>query len=271
MRDGRLVEFALWLLAALALGGAHLCDPARRAVADGVPAEWPLRRAPGSVRIVTWNVGGSAAGEPHPLEERDLDAVVATLQALDPDLVLLQEFLFQRDYESLRGRFDVGAGWVRAAGDVTILARRGQFIGGSSRGNLALAEWQVDGRSCAVAALHASAWSAQARRGEIGRATDALLAIPADLHLLGGDLNLDVDRRGDLLSNDPQRDAEIYNWVAARLVDAGAGSGPTAEPDRRLDYLFVSRTAERLAAAPWKGRRHGTMDHDPLVLDLRLR
>lgn len=270
-RSARLVEFALWLVAALAFFGARALDPARASAARRAPAEWPLARDAGSVRIVTWNVGGSRNGAPHPFEAGDLEAVAATLRALDPDLVLLQEFHYPRDFEALRARFDVGAGWVRAAGDVVILARRGAFVGGSSKGNLALAEWQLDGSSFAVAALHASAWSARARRNEIGRATELLLAIGADHHLLGGDLNLDIDRRGDLLSNDPQRDAEIYNWVAERLVDAGAGSGPTAEPDRRLDYLFVSNALERLAARPWKGRRHGTMDHDPLVVDLRIR
>lgn len=270
-RSARLVEFALWLLAALAFLGARALDPARQPEERSAPAEWPLRRDAGALRVVTWNVGGSANGTPHALLEGDLDAVASTLRALDPDLVLLQEVAYPRDFEALRARFDVGAGWVRAAGDVVILARRGQFVGGSSQGGLALAEWQHAGRTFAVAGLHASAWSARARRGEIGRATELLLAITADFHLLGGDLNLDIDRRGDLLSNDPQRDAEIYNWLAERLVDAGAGSGPTAEPDRRLDYLFVSNALERLAAKPWKGRRHGTMDHDPLVVDLRVR
>ncbi|MBL8842834.1 MAG: endonuclease/exonuclease/phosphatase family protein [Planctomycetes bacterium] len=270
-RSARLVELALWLIAALAFFGARALDPARRAVEGDAAKWWPAKRPERSLRVVTWNVGGSDGGQPHSLRADDLDAVARTLLVLDPDLVLLQEFLYPRDFDALRARFDVGAGWVRAAGDVAIVARRGQFVGGSSQGGLALAEWQFEGRSFAIAGLHASAWSARARRGEIGRAAESLLAITADFHLLGGDLNLDIDRRGDLLSNDPQRDAEIYNWLAERLVDAGAGSGPTAEPDRRLDYLFVSNALERLAARPWKGRRHGTMDHDPLVVDLRIR
>ncbi len=269
-RSARVVELLLWLIAAIALLAApRLAPTASEAALDAPPAK---SRARGEWRVVTWNVGGSANGTAHPLADSDLEAVAKTLRELRPDLVLLQEFRYGTQWDALRARFEVGAGYVQsAADDVAIVAVRGALADGRSSGLFAQARWQVDGHEFAVGALHAAAWSARERRREIGGALDRTLQMTARAHLFGGDLNLDVDQRGDLFSNDPQRDAEVYNYVAERLLDAGAGRGPTAEPDRRLDYLFVSREFEVRAAGPWKGRRSGTMDHDPLVVDLRLR
>jgi endonuclease/exonuclease/phosphatase family metal-dependent hydrolase len=85
-----------------------------------------------------------------------------------------------------------------------------------------------------------------------------------------GDLNLDLDKQRDLSSNRVHLDVETYNYVGGLLQDAARGRGSTAEPDRRLDYVFVSPAATVEAAGPWKERRSGTMDHDPVGADLRL-
>jgi endonuclease/exonuclease/phosphatase family metal-dependent hydrolase len=90
---------------------------------------------------------------------------------------------------------------------------------------------------------------------------------------LAGDFNLDLDldKRRDLFTDDEYRDVETYNYVANRLVDAARGRGSTAEPDRRLDYIFAEREAFLVIdSGPWKGHRSGQMDHDPVVADLRL-
>ena len=81
-------------------------------------------------------------------------------------------------------------------------------------------------------------------------------------------VDLDLDKRRDLFSNDAYRDVESYNYVASALDDATRGTGSTAEPDRRLDYVFASPELLATAAGPWKGRRAGDMDHDPVVVDL---
>ena len=88
--------------------------------------------------------------------------------------------------------------------------------------------------------------------------------------MLAGDLNLDLDldKRHDLFSDDEYRDVETYNYVASRMFDTALGTGSTAEPDRRLDYVFVTPGTDVHHAAPWKGRRAEGMDHDPLVVDL---
>ncbi len=48
----------------------------------------------------------------------------------------------------------------------------------------------------------------------------------------------------------------------------GLGRGTTAQPGRRLDYLFWSPEVEVIAGGPWKGHRIGAKDHDPIVFDL---
>ena len=73
---------------------------------------------------------------------------------------------------------------------------------------------------------------------------------------------------GDLFTDDEYLDVETYNYVSRGLEDVGRGRGATAEPDRRLDYLFVDPGLEVLGAGPVVGRRSGAMDHDPLAADL---
>lgn len=44
--------------------------------------------------------------------------------------------------------------------------------------------------------------------------------------------------------------------------------GPTAEPDRRLDYIFSDASLAVIDAGLFKDLRAPGMDHDPLVGDL---
>ena len=121
--------------------------------------------------------------------------------------------------------------------------------------------------------IHADALSAKQRNSAIGRAVDLLDSIPAEgVKILAGDLNLDIDldKRRDLFTDDEHLDVETYNYVAARMTDAAVNAGSTAEPDRRLDYIFVKGGALKVVrAGPWKGQRVPDMDHDPVVADLR--
>jgi endonuclease/exonuclease/phosphatase family metal-dependent hydrolase len=268
-RAGRICESLLWLLALAAFALARALDPARA----GSEFE-PAARARGDLRVVTWNVGGSREGTPHALLDGDVEAVARALNELEPDLVLLQEFSYDRQWPRLRRELERGEGWVQAAAGVAIIALRGELHRGRVRaGSFALAEWRVDGRALAVATIHAHPWSARRRNTEVGSSIEELLREPAPARLFAGDFNLDVDldKRGDLLSDDLRQDVATYNYVAERLEDAGRDSGPTAEPDRRLDYLFLSPELRVVAIGPWKGRRRETMDHDPLVADLRWR
>ena len=95
---------------------------------------------------------------------------------------------------------------------------------------------------------------------------------PDHFKILAGDLNLDIDidKRRYLFSDDEYLDIETYNYVAQRFSDVTLNTGSTAEPDRRLDYIFAD--VKRLKvdrAGPWKGKRVADMDHDPVVADLK--
>lgn len=268
MRGGSVVEMLLWALAAVLLlagRGFELFAP------EFVPSE----RDPAVLRVVTWNVGGAAEGEPHLLLAEHTAAVAESLAALEPDLVFLQEI--PADGELLDQLVALlGEPWTvrRGRRGVVALSTDGELVPWPVPLTRSVAvRVEFAGRSLAALGIHASAYSAHDRNREIGPTLDALLEQPADGHLYAGDLNLDLDldKRGDLFTSDFYADVETYNYVASRLRDAARGRGATAEPDRRLDYLFVSAELEVRAAGPWKGRRVGTMDHDPLVVDLVFR
>ncbi len=263
--------------AALALLGYGL--PAR----DRAAYE-PSERAPGVLRVVTWNLGDGGGGTGSAFEDEAVERVAGTLNALEPDLVLLQEVPGERELERLVRRLD-GAQVLslipaRGARRVAVLARHGELelldAPQPRRGRSLGFAYRRPGRSAIVGVvLHADAWSSRERNLEIGTAADWLATRDEGAALLlAGDLNLDLDPGGrrDLFTDDEHRDVQSYEVATRRLVDAAAERGPTAEPDRRLDYVLVERGAfELVDAGPWKGRRVGAMDHDPVVADLRYR
>jgi len=80
-----------------------------------------------------------------------------------------------------------------------------------------------------------------------------------------------IDKRRDLLTDNEHLDVETYNYLAEHLADVTRGTGATAEPDRRLDYIFADAGRVKIIrAGPWKGRRVADMDHDPLLADLQI-
>lgn len=233
------------------------------------------------LRVVTWNVGGKGTGRGHALAGEDVGDVVRTLALLDAELVFLQELQGRSQLEAIAAALPAGAHTsMDPQGRLGVIARRGSLLTQRARDAttrpLVSIVYEPDaGGTLHAVSLHASPWSAERRNAEIGAAVDLL-----EPHrrgralLLCGDLNLDVDPGGrrDLFTDDEHRDIETYNYVAERLVDSCAGGGPTAEPDRRLDYVFVSGdTVEVVAGGAWRGRKAGDMDHDPVVVDLLLR
>ena len=122
--------------------------------------------------------------------------------------------------------------------------------------------------------IHADPYSAKRRNGLIGRAMDVLMGrYPDHLKILAGDLNLDIDidKRRDLFTDDEYLDVETYNYIVRHLSDITLSTGSTAEPDRRLDYIFADlKRLTVVDSGPWKGKRVADMDHDPVVADLQI-
>jgi len=269
---GTLIELGLLALASILL-----------VLGFGLPESGPDTfefgpRPAGGLRVVTWNVGGAGSGDGRALGEDHVPAVVETLRLLDADLVLLQELRDRKQLERIARalgenvRFEAIDDGPDCIGALAPRAHLFQLTTGEWEGRrpLALLVHPEVGPALHVVVLHAHPWSARRRNHEIGQALDLL--VPATLtpaRLLVGDLNIDVGRHGrnDLFTNDEPRDVAAYNYLARHLVDVGAGKGPTAEPDRRLDYVFASPELDPVQAGPWLGRRVGDMDHHPLVAD----
>lgn len=247
----------------------------------GPNAYVPAPRDPAGLRVVTWNVGGRA-DRGHPLSASDLPHVADVLRTLDADLLALQELAGHQQCERLCAA--LGPAWQCVTGTggrrrVAVLWSRGRVrpwreaVSGAAA--LLLTYHPSRGAPLLLANLHADPLSARKRNRLVGRVMDALDPARATIAvLLAGDLNLDVDpgSRRDLFTDDAHLDVETYNYLSTRLSDAAARGGSTAEPDRRLDYIFFDATRlDVTRSGPWKGQRSGDMDHDPVVADLRFR
>jgi len=261
------LELVLYALALASFGAGTLRN---RIYA---PPYTPEARREGTLRVVTWNVG--AGLESGGLQEEHLDHVARALRKLDPDVVFLQETRGRRQAERLRER--LGEGWFFESGSgVLALCQRGWFeafeLDRAFRMRAVGVIFRAEGRDpIAAIGLHALAFSSTSRNEAIGVTTTTLNMRSETHKILAGDLNLDLDldKRRDLFSDDEYLDVETYNFVGLSMIDATRDTGATAEPDRRLDYVFTSKGWDVLAAGTWKGQRAPGMDHDPVVVDLR--
>jgi endonuclease/exonuclease/phosphatase (EEP) superfamily protein YafD len=240
------------------------------------------KRNPNDLRIVTWNVGGAGGHGGRSLDNQFLAHVATVLKELDADLILLQEIAYEKQVSRLSRMLDgkweamVSNGGGRS---VAILAQRGRLYSQISPdkkyNGLATSYRAPEKPPVFLMNIHADPYSAQRRNRLIGWATDTLMnRFPDHLKILAGDLNLDIDidKRRDLFTEDEYLDVETYNYVAQRLADVTLNTGSTAEPDRRLDYIFADVNRLKVVhAGPWKGKRVADMDHDPVVADLKFK
>jgi endonuclease/exonuclease/phosphatase family metal-dependent hydrolase len=238
------------------------------------------KRNPNELRIVTWNVGGAGGHGGRSLGDQFLYHVATVLKELDADLILLQEIAYEKQVSRLSRT--LGGKWETMASNgggrsVAMLAQRGRLysrISPNKKYNGLAASYRTPGKPPVfLMNIHADPYSAQRRNRLIGWATDVLMSrFPDHLKILAGDLNLDIDidKRRDLFTDDEYLDIETYNYVVQRLSDVTLNTGSTAEPDRRLDYIFADlKRLKVVRAGPWKGKRVADMDHDPVVADLK--
>jgi len=235
-------------------------------------------RQPDDLRIVSWNVGGAGGRS---LNSGDLPHIAAVLKKLNADVILLQEVAAAHQVQRLSRMLDGPWEVIVSTGGSRLLAILGQRGRLQNRSRLAQSlraiavSYQSSGMPPVLLInIHADPYSAKARNTLIGRLADALMNQDSGhLRILAGDLNLDVDidKRRDLFTDDAHLDVETYNYLVQHLVDVTRNTGNTAEPDRRLDYIFADAARVRvIRAGPWKGQRVADMDHDPVVADLRI-
>ena len=111
---------------------------------------------------------------------------------------------------------------------------------------------------------------------EVEKLVDTIILMnfrPDHLTILAGDLNLDIDldKRRDLFTDNEHLDVETYNCIAQHFSDVAVNTGSTAEPDRRLDYIFADADSLKvIRSGPWKGKSVADMNHDPVVADLQI-
>ena len=247
----------------------------------GTGSYQPAPHRSDDLRIVSWNVGGADGMGGHSLNDEYVPHIAAVLKRLNADLMLLQEVASAHQVQHLRRLLNgpweviVSPGGSRL---LAILGQRGRLQGrprlAQSSRTLAAA-YQTAGRPPVLLMnIHAHPYSAKERNSLIGRATDVLMSQdPGCLRILAGDFNLDVaiDKRRDLFTDNEHLDVETYNYLVQHLSDITRGTGSTAEPDRRLDYIFADAGRVRvIRAGPWRGQRVSDMDHDPVVADLQI-
>ena len=274
MRDKSLEILFVVLTIFFAVTGYGLHQPDRRSYQL-------TKRNPDGLRIVTWNVGGTGGIGGRSLDNQFLPHVATVLKELDADLILLQEVAYKNQVHRLICMLDgkwesmVSNGGSRS---VAILGQRGRlisWIGLNEQHGALAASYQSPGKPpMFLMNLHADPYSAQQRNELIGRATNILMSrFPDHVKILAGDLNLDIDidKRRDLFTDDEYLDVETYNFISQHLSDTTLNTGSTAEPDRRLDYIFAGgRRLEVVNSGPWKGKRVADMDHDPVVADFTI-
>ncbi len=217
---------------------------------------------PGSplARVVSWNVRSL---------RNDSRGVAATLAALDPDVVLIQEaprlLLWRWSCWLLARRAGLTrvVGGAPAAGNLLLVSARVEVVEatavrlarrpGLHRRGAVLAVLAVGGRRLAVLGTHLDL-DAGAR---LETAERLRARVPGGLPLVvGADVN-------------EQAGGPAWAALSAGLVDAAADCGPTfpsTAPSRRIDGLFVDPALTVLAVRrPDPGP---VSDHLPLVADL---
>jgi len=237
-------------------------------------------RQPGILRVVTWNLGTGVDAGTEGLRNQDIEHVVQVIRELDPDLAFFQELTGRHQLRKIAEQ--LGPEWtseltrIDSGRPLGVLAQRGELSlqNGANLPRAQALEYHAEsGLELACVGLHADPFSARNRNLTLGRASDYLRSFQAAKPtLLVGDFNLDLDldKRHDLFSDDQYLDVETYNYLAKERLDAGLGSGPSAKPDRRIDYLFIVPSDFKVVqCAPYLNQRSPGMDHHPLAADLQ--
>jgi len=231
------------------------------------------------LRVVSWNVGRLyTPNSNNRLDDRDIPQVARVLDELDPDVVLLQEFVHAGQLDRLLALLSGYAGALSTNclydRHVAALARvdlEPQFeqhrLDPTGRGLVAVT-FSVGAARGAAFPLHFDVFDKLRRRSQ----AESVLAITEQrsepLQVIGGDFNLDPEvaaRLGDALN------VGTYSMLRDRFVERGLPAGPTLLGFMRVDHLMArGPLVGELRTLVSHGRRLPMGDHDPLVADVEL-
>ena len=226
------------------------------------------------VRVLTWNVGLAYGLGDSRADPRSLDEIAQTISDADADAAVLQEIKsplqLDRLLEALGGEYTGGISErERTDRAIVILVRGvGTFTPVPSKAGRPkiAATFDVGETEVTVVGVHLSAFDPTRRNAE-AREVLAFVRPRPEPTIVAGDFNLDP--------RDPaagETDRETYALFSGELRDLGAPAGATALLGRRIDYVFA-RPTEVVEARPRivVGKRHGRMDHEPLLVHVALR
>ncbi|MEW6732841.1 MAG: endonuclease/exonuclease/phosphatase family protein [Acidobacteriota bacterium] len=236
------------------------------------------------LRLMTWNIGYADLENDSRAKDKDLDAVVATILAQDPDAIALQELtgVEQLDillaklgnrYHGAVGRF----GKTDRVEALLVKSDKANFEDIPSDDRYALAatfHFRNELPNILLVSAHAPTFQAARRRAYIEAVIDwANTRSKQALVFVAGDFNLEMkaDEQTNLFTDNVKHDSEAYSYILKHFRDLGRDAGDTALNERRIDYIFglpeavLLRRAEVLKAAAV-----GRMDHWPLVVEVAL-
>lgn len=234
------------------------------------------------LRLLTWNVGRLyCRSHNNRLDDADVPEVARVLDEIDPDVVLLQELVDERQLAEITSRLSAGRGAFTGA-----LAQRCAYdrhTAALARSALApeFGEYELDesgraamrvsfdlgsapGRGAAFSA-HLDVFSAQ-KRAEQGRRLIELAEERKEaLVAAAGDFNLDPVWAAGVGNH---CDLATFARMTERLVDGGQAAGPTLIGLFRVDHVLLRGPGQHLARV--SPRRLPLGDHRPLLVDVHL-
>jgi endonuclease/exonuclease/phosphatase family metal-dependent hydrolase len=231
------------------------------------------------LRVVSWNVGRVyTPTSNNRLDDADIPRVARVLDELDPDVVLLQEFVHPGQLAELLAHLPWYAGamserclydrHVAALARADLAPRFEQHRLEPTGRGLVLVTFSVGEERGAALPVHFDVFDKQRRRSQAESVLELVDARAESLVVVGGDFNLDPDfaaRLGDGV------DVGTYSLLADLFLEAGRAAGPTLFGFLRVDHLMARGAAVgKIVTRVSRGRRLPLGDHDPLVTDVEL-
>ncbi len=258
------------------------------------------------MRIMTYNILTDGRNlRPEATQPDRWSAIMAVIEAVGPDVVMLQEVMSSEFISRLADALGMAWYWVEddgahmrvgALASVSVASIETVHLGRKSRPALALSITAADGDLLTIYGVHTTAFYAWmfevARRGQIKN----LLAHAAQAHprhLLIGDFNTFAPTDVADLSNAPRwvkmqtwpQLGQIVRWALPQVYAAGyvdcyrhfhpdehGFTLPSANPEARLDYIFATPTLRPYLAGcdvvQIPDMVKTASDHRPVIVDL---